>query len=254
MHRMRVIRPAEATGERRWAVALSLAMVAVGGGAIVLMGMLPGDRVSGVAALGIAAALGIGIGLAWLIRALGNRQARPLDGDLVKVLSPAFDDSYVLILSPRLPGVPSDLGALLIGPAGVRAIVARHWRGRYRVRGRGWEYDTRSRSGWISCRTNPSFDAHAVADAVASWTRTAVDDPNVPVVPAVAFPRPESVIVLEEPDSEVITHDNAPWWAQRIGRVQRLDQQRVARVVQAVIDAGDATVAAVAAGARRGVR
>jgi hypothetical protein len=41
----------------------------------------------------------------------------------------------------------------------------------------------------------------------------------VPVVPAVAFPRPESVVVLEEPDIEVITHDNAPWWAQRIGRV-----------------------------------
>ena len=28
-------------------------------------------------------------------------------------------------------------------PLGVRALVARRWRGHYRVRGRGWEYDTR---------------------------------------------------------------------------------------------------------------
>jgi hypothetical protein len=235
-------------------VAVSLAMVAVGGAAIVLMGLLPGDRVSGVAALGIAAALAIGIGLAWLIRALAGGHRRPSGDDLARILAPAFDDSYVLILSPRLPGVPADLAALLVGPAGVRALVARRWRGRYRVRGRGWEYDTKSRSGWIPCRTNPSFDADAVADAVTAWTRTAIDDPGIPVVPAVAFPRPESAIVLEEPDSEVITHDNAPWWAQRIGRVQRLDAQRVGRVVQAVVDAGEALGDAVPTRAARGAR
>jgi hypothetical protein len=251
---MRLIRPADASGERRWAVALSLAMVLVGGAAIVLMGLLPGDRVTGVAALGIAAALAIGIGLAWLIRAIGGGHRRPDGDELARILGPAFDDSYVLILSPRLPSVPPDLAALLIGPAGVRALVVRHWRGRYRARGRGWEYDTRSRSGWIPCRTNPSFDADAVADAVAAWARTAVDDPNIPVVPAVAFPRPQSVVVLEEPDTEVITHDNAPWWAQRIGRVQRLDSQRVGRVVQAVVDAGEVGSRLVPAGARRSTR
>lgn len=251
---MRLIRPAEPVGEGRWAVALSLAMVAVGGAAIVLMGLLPGDRESGVVPLGIAAALGIGIGLAWLIRAVSGGQRRPNGDDLARVLAPTFDDSYVLVLSPRLPNVPRDLAALLIGPAGVRALVARRWRGRYRARGRGWEYDTKSRSGWIPCRTNPSFDAEAVADAVSHWTRTAVDDPGIPVVPAIVFPRPESVIVLEEPDIEIITHDNAPWWAQRIGRVQRLDQQRVGRVVEAVIDAGDALGRPVVAGATRGAR
>ncbi|HEX3219464.1 MAG TPA: hypothetical protein VHU77_05495 [Candidatus Limnocylindria bacterium] len=237
---MRLIRPAEATSERRWAVAMSLGMVLVGGVAVVLMGLLPEDRVSGVAALGIAAALAIGIGLAWLIRALGMGRAREPGDDLAAALGPAFDDSYVLVLSPRLPGVPADLAALLIGPAGVRALIARRWPGRYRVRGRGWEYDTKSRSGWIPCRTNPSFDAHAVADAVSAWTRTALDDGGVPVVPAVAFPRRSSVIVMEEPDIEILTADNAPWWAQRIGRVQRLEPARVARLVRAVLDAGEA--------------
>jgi hypothetical protein len=250
---MRLIRPADTGGERRWALLLSLAMVLVGGAAFVLMGLLPSDRVSGIVALGIAAALAIGVGLAWLIRAMSNGGRAPTGDDLARILEPAFDDSYVLVLSPRLPGVPRDLAALLIGPAGVRALIARRWRGHYRVRGRGWEYDTKSRSGWIPCRTNPSFDADAVADAVSAWARTAIDDRGIPVVPAVAFPRPESVIVLEEPDSEIITHDNAPWWAQRIGRVQRLDPPRVARVVQAVIDAGDAMVDAVAAHAPRGL-
>jgi hypothetical protein len=202
------------------------------------MALLPGDRVGGLALLGIAAALGIGVGLAWLIRAL-SREPDQLGDDLARMLAPAFDDSYLLILSPRLPNVPPDLAALLAGPAGVRALIVRRWRGRYRVRGRRWEYDTRSRKGWIPCRTNPSFDGDAVAEAVARWARAAVDEPSLPLAPAVAFPRAWSMIVLEEPDGEVVTTDNAPWWAQSIGRVQRMDQQRVARFVQGVVDAAE---------------
>lgn len=237
---MRLIRPADATRERRWALALSLAMLLVGVVAVALMSLLPNDRASGVAVLGVAAALGFGVGLAWLIRALSANGRQRIGDDLARLLAPAFDDSYVLVLSPRLPGVSGDLGGLLIGPAGVRALVARRWRGRYRVRGRGWEYDTRGSAGWIPCRTNPSFDAGGVADAVAAWARTALDEPAVPIVPAVAFPRSWSVIVLEEPDGEIVTADNAPWYAQSIGRLQRIDGPRVARFVQAVMDASDA--------------
>ena len=236
---MRLIRPAPRRDERRTAVLMSLAMLVVGVAAIGLMAVLPGDRISGLALLGIAAALGIGIGLAWLIRAFSNEPPQ-LGDDLARLLAPAFDDSYVLILSPRLPDVPSDLAALLVGPAGVRTLVVRRWRGRYRVRGRRWEYDTRSRKGWIPCRTNPSFDGDTVAEAVARWARTAADEPSLPVAPAVAFPRPWSVVILEEPEGEVVTTDNAPWWAQSIGRVQKMDQQRVARFVQTVIDAVEA--------------
>ncbi|MGH2455336.1 MAG: hypothetical protein ACRDHD_03665 [Candidatus Limnocylindria bacterium] len=242
---MRLIRPA--TASRRWALALSLGMLLVGLIAILLMSALPGDRVSAVALLGIAAALGLGVGLAWLIRAVGGEGRGPVGDDLARMLAPALDDSYVLIVSPRLPGIGDDLAALLVGPGGLRAIVARRWRGRYRVRGRGWEYDTRSSSGWIPCRTNPTYDADAVADAVARWARTAADEPSLAVTPAVAFPRAFSVVVLEEPDGEVVTVDNAPWWAQSIGRVQRLDPPRIARLVQAIIDAADAGAPAVSA-------
>ena len=66
---MRLIRPAPRRDERRIAVLMSLAMLVVGVAAIGLMAVLPGDRINGLALLGIAAALGIGIGLAWLIRA-----------------------------------------------------------------------------------------------------------------------------------------------------------------------------------------
>ena len=250
---MRLIRPA-VPNEQRWALALSIAMLLVGVAAIVLMTLLPDGRDDGVAVLGIAASLAFGVGLAWLIRAVTGGGDQRLGDDLAKVLEPTFDDSYVLILSPRLPGVPRDLAALLIGPAGVRALIARRWRGRYRVRGRAWQYDTRSkRSGWIPCRTNPSFDADSVADAVAAWARTAIDDPTVPIVPAVAFPRPWSKIVLEEPDGEVVTADNAPWYAQSIGRLQRMDGPRVARFVQSVMDASDEVAGRATATAQRGV-
>ncbi|HET9539721.1 MAG TPA: hypothetical protein VFQ46_03905 [Candidatus Limnocylindria bacterium] len=249
---MRLIRPAPRRDERRTAVLMSLAMLVVGVTAIGLMALLPGDRISGLALLGIAAALGIGIGLAWLIRALSNEPPQ-LGDDLARLLAPAFDDSYVLILSPRLPDVPSDLAALLVGPAGVRTLLARRWRGRYRVRGRRWEYDTKSRRGWIPCRTNPSFDGDTVAEAVARWARTAADEPSLPVAPAVAFPRPWSVIILEEPEGEVVTTDNAPWWAQSIGRVQKMDQQRVARFVQTVVDTVEARQQAATTAAPRGL-
>ena len=238
--------------ERRTAVLMSLSMLVVGVTAIGLMAVLPGDRISGLALLGIAAALGIGIGVAWLIRALSNEPPQ-LGDDLARLLAPAFDDSYVLILSPRLPDVPSDLAALLVGPAGVRTLLARRWRGRYRVRGRRWEYDTKSRRGWIPCRTNPSFDGDAVAEAVARWASAAADEPSLPVAPAVAFPRPWSVIILEEPEGEVVTTDNAPWWAQSIGRVQKMDQQRVARIVQTVVDAVEARQQAAPTAAPRGL-
>ena len=223
-------------------MALSLGMLLVGLVAVLLMGLLPGERLSAIGALGISAALGVGVGLAWLIRAVSDVR-RPAGDDLARLLAGAFDDSYVLVVSPRLPGVSDDLAALLVGPAGVRAIVARRWNGRYRVRGRGWEYDTRGRAGWIPCRTNPSFESQAVADQVAAWARGATDDPFSAVVPAVAFPQPTSVIVLEEPDGEIVTTDNAPWWAQRIGKVQRMDAARVGRFVQAVMDATEAAVA-----------
>ena len=246
---MRLIRPANPASEGRWALALSLGMVLVGGTAIVLMGLLPGDRVSGVVALGIAAALAIGIGLAWLIRAVSGGRRHQFSDDLARVLAPVFDDSYVLIVSPRLPGVSEELAALLVGPAGVRTLITRHWRGRYRVRGRSWEYDTRSAKGWIPCLTNPSFDADSVAQAVAAWARTALDDPALPITPTVVFPRPVSVIVLEEPDGEIVTSDNAPWWSQRIGRLQRMDAARVGHFVQSVVDAADAVEGRVSAAA-----
>lgn len=249
---MRLIRPAPRRDERRIAVLMSLAMLVVGVTAIGLMAVLPGDRIGGLALLGIAAALGIGIGLAWLIRALSSEPTQ-LGDDLARLLAPAFNDSYVLILSPRLPGVPSDLAALLVGPAGVRTLLVRRWRGRYRVRGRRWEYDTKSRKGWIPCRTNPSFDGDTVAEAVARWSRTAADEPSLPVAPAVAFPRPWSVVILEEPEGEVVTTDNAPWWAQSIGRVQKMDQQRVARFVQTVVDAVEARQQAAPTAAPRGL-
>ena len=238
---MRLIQPARLRAFRGNALMLGLAMLLVGSVAVLLMAFLPADRVAPIALLGLSGALALGIGGATTARALANiRRARVgSSDDLARLLSPVFDDAYTLVLSPRLPGVPNDLAALLVGPPGVRALIARRWHGRYRVRGRGWEFDTRSRAGWIPTLTNPSFDADAVADAVARWSRDAIDDQTITVSPAIAFPRAHSVVVLEEPDGEIVTTDNAPWWAQSIGRVQRLDAVRAARFVEAVMSASE---------------
>jgi len=242
---MRVIRPALTTVDRWRASVTALLMLLVGSVALLQMALLPPDRPGAVALLGISAALGIGVGLGLLGRALAIGRRRPADpaDDLVRLLRPIFDESYTLVLAPRLPGVPRDLAALLVGPAGVRAIVVRRWRGRYRLRGRAWDYDTRTSVGWIGCRTNPSYDLDAITDAVLGWARMAIDDHGLPISGAVAFPRSFSQVVLEEPATGVITADNAPWWAHRVGRVQRLDAARAERFLLAVEDAAERALA-----------
>jgi hypothetical protein len=239
---MRLIHPSIVRGFRDNALTVALAMLVVGSIAVLLMSLLPPTRVAPIALLGLSGALGLGVGagLAWRVVRRARLRREQISDDLGRMLAPAFDDTYTLVLAPRLPGVPDDLAGLLVGPAGVKAFVARRWRGRYRVRGRGWEYDTRSRAGWIPTLSNPSFDADAVADAVSRWTRTTLDDQTFAISPAVAFPRTYSTVVLEEPIGEVVTADNAPWWAQSIGRVQRLDPRRAARFVEAVLIASEA--------------
>jgi hypothetical protein len=106
------------------------------------------------------------------------------------------------------------------------------------VRGRVWEFDARGRRGWIRCRTNPSFDAISLSEGVARWARDA-GLPDLPIRPAVVFPRRHSQVVLEEPEDEIVTSDNAPWWANSIGRVRRLEPARATHVIEALLDAAE---------------
>lgn len=238
---MRVIRIARGrpapTWRRPWAAAAAFA--AVGLVATLLVLLAPPGAGSGLGVMAMVAALAIGIALALGWRALSRRGPGTADDDLTNLLAPLFDDSYVLVTSPRIPGRTADLVALLVGPPGVRALLARGWDGHYRIAGKRWEYDTRSRNGWIACRTNPTWEATNVREAVARWVRDQGFEANLPLEAAVVFPRRESHIILEEPTVEVVTRDNAPWWAARIGRTQRLDAARVERFVASVVAASN---------------
>lgn len=209
-------------------------MLGVGATAAVLAIVAPARRDEASAVLAVVAALGLGVGAGMLAQTLRTRRD---DGgeDLVRLLSPALDDSYLLLLRPRLSGVPADLEALLVGPPGVRALVVRRWQGRYRVRGHGWEYDAHGRRGWIRCITNPSFESGSARNAVLGWVRSELGEGTVPVEATVAFPSKRSRVVLEEPDVDVVTAENAPWWANRMGRVQRMDAGRVVAFADAVV-------------------
>ena len=211
-------------------------MLAVGAVAAVLAIVEPARREEASAVLAIAAALGLGVGAGMLAQTFRARKNRGSD-DLVRLLGATLDDSYLLMLRPRLPGVPQDLEALLAGPPGIRALLVRRWQGRYRVRINTWEFDARGRRGWIPCITNPSFEAGATRNAVVRWARESTTELNPPIEAAVAFPSHRSRLVLEEPDIEVITAENAPWWANSMGRVQRMDAARVVAFAEAVMDA-----------------
>jgi len=234
---MRVIRPRAMTAPERWrSLAMALGMLAVG---LVAVGLILVGPRSAIATglLTAVSALGIGIGGAWLIRVLRPDRSRDLAGRLADLLSATFDDSYTLLVSPRLPIRDTErLDGILIGPAGIRVLTARDWHGRYRVRGRAWEFDARGGSGWIRCRTNPSHDAGGLASGFTRWAAE-LGFHDLPIQPAIAFPMTRTHLVLEEPDDEIVTADNAPWWANRIGRVRRLDETAATALTTAVIEA-----------------
>ncbi len=246
---MRLIRPAQRSTPRRRALLPAMAMLLIGAVAATLLAMVPSSSPSAIALLGVAAALGLGIGSAYVVRLLQRSPQSRLADTLVRLLGPSLDDSYALVVQPSLAGVSRDLAAILVGPGAVRALVVRDWDGRYRVRGRTWEYDARARRGWIPCRTNPSFDAGRVSEAVRRWGHLRDPDLRLPIQPAIAFPQRHSRVVLEEPDDEIVTCDNAPWWAQRIGRVQRLETAEIARIVNALMAASEESLDAPPAGA-----
>ena len=233
---MRVIRLAPKPSSRRGPAALAAVMLGMGAIAAVLAIAAPSRREEASAVLAIAAALGLGVGAGMLGQAFRERKEGGGE-DLVRLLSATLDDSYLLMVRPQLPGVPADLEALLAGPPGIRALVARRWQGRYRVRTNTWEFDTHGRRGWIPCITNPSFEAGAARNAVVGWARESTTELNPPIEAAIAFPSRRSRLILEEPDVEVITAENAPWWANGMGRVQRMDAARVVAFAEAVMDA-----------------
>jgi len=244
---MRVIRPAAlASHRRRRPLLLALTMLASGMLAAELV-LIGGDApVAAAGALGSAAALGLGVGAAWLARVVSPNRMRSTAELLESLLAPVFDDSYALVLSPRLPiRDATRLDGLLVGPAGVRAITVRDWEGRYRLRGRLWEFYGGRGRGWIRCRTNPSFDAVALGEGVLRWAAEA-GLPHLPVRGAVAFPLKRSRIALEEPEDEIVTADNGPWWGNSIGRARRLDQATGDGFLAAVLDAAEAPISATA--------
>jgi hypothetical protein len=214
------------------AIGLLLAGAAAAAGAFVVA------PTSGVAGLvfGVAAAIGVLGGIAALVIARRPDAEQAAVLSVESLLRDAFDDAYTLVLWPRLP-IARRVRALLVGPAGVRVILARDWVGRYRVRGRAWEFDPDGRDAWVPCGTNPSLDVAALVDGVSRWATTAGF--HVPVTGVVAFPRRRCTVVLEEPEDEVVTTQNVPWWANRIGRVQRLDAAHAASFLAAVVEAAE---------------
>jgi len=236
---MRVIRPEALTdAHRRRPLLLALSMLAAGVLALELAAVIS-TSASAAALMATASAIGLGVGAGWLVRVVRPDRSRRMTAALAAVLSTTLDDSYTLVLAPRLPVRDvTRLDGILIGPGGVRVLTVRDWEGRYRVRGRVWEFHAGRRRGWIRCRTNPSFDAQALTVGVVRWAREA-GLPELPIRPAIVFPRAHSRIVLEEPADEVVTTENAPWWANAVGRVRRLDAAGAARVLEAILDAAE---------------
>lgn len=175
-----------------------------------------------------------GRGLAGLLPSAHERAAREDARALERLLMPVLDDSYILILSPQIPGVDGALRGLLVGPGGVRALLVRRWFGHFRQRGRAWEYNARGRLGWIPCRTDPTLDGRLVVDQLSEWMRETLGT-VLPLEATIAFPDRNSRIELtNDPAIEVVTRDNAPWWANSLKKARRMDERSAGRLLVAL--------------------
>jgi hypothetical protein len=176
----------------------------------------------------------VGRRFGWLATVGRGRGAAGHAEALERLLAPVLDDAYVLVLAPQIPGVDHGLHGLLVGPGGVRALLVRNWHGQFRQRGRLWEFNARGRRGWVACRTDPTRDAKRIVDQVGTWMKEALGT-QFPIEATIAFPdRRSQVELLDNPVTEVVTLDNAPWWANRLTRIRRLDGRSAGRLLEAL--------------------
>ena len=234
---MRVIRVGPSTPSARVRVrraSLWLALMGVPAAcAGLVLAIPPASRpLAGVAlAVGLTASVWLLVGQ---LRELGAGKR-----DLERLLAPLFGDDYLLLLGVPVPEL-REPATLLIGPAGVRAILASRLEGSFRLRGRSWE--VRTDDAWVAFGRGPTLAAAQLRDAVERWLAGIWEERVLAIGATVVFPRRAARVVLEEPEVEVVTCDNAPWWAQRIGRTQRLDALRAGRLVEAVLSASSREV------------
>lgn len=98
---MRVIRPASLTPAARRRALLPWLVACAAGVGVGLLAVLFRNPMA--APLAVAAALLLGVGLARLMPAIRLGPDRRAARELEALLAPAFDDSYTLVLLPRLP-------------------------------------------------------------------------------------------------------------------------------------------------------
>ena len=181
--------------------------------------------------MGLPASLGLGVGAAmvWQGAALRGDTATRSATIWPGCWRPPSTTRTPLVLAPRLrcPGGP---GRAARRARRVRALIARRWRGQYRVRGRGWEMDTRSRAE--ADPTSPTL----LRRRWRGRCRDPLDARARSTIRASASCRGRLSATVPAPSSsradrgEIVTVDNAPGGRPASGRVQRLDAQRAASV------------------------
>jgi hypothetical protein len=73
-----------------------------------------------------------------------------------------------------------------------------------------------------------------VLGQLTSWIQDALGT-TLPVEATIAFPDRHSKIELtNDPITEVVTLDNAPWWANRLSKARRMDERSAGRLLEAL--------------------
>jgi hypothetical protein len=73
-----------------------------------------------------------------------------------------------------------------------------------------------------------------VLGQLTTWMRDNLGT-TLPVEATIAFPDRHSRIELtNDPVTEVVTLDNAPWWANRLAKARRMDERSAGRLLEAL--------------------
>ncbi len=151
-------------------------------------------------------------------------------------LAKGLDDSHVLIRNAHLPGTDITLPLILIGPQGVRAILASPVRGIFRARGDTWMSFNQRAQRFRAAKPNLQARVIAVARALLTYYQNQ-GIPLPEIEPVLVLADPRSHVDLVEPETHILLADGIRPFAVGLDKNQPImDQEDIHNVAGLLTD------------------
>ncbi len=150
-------------------------------------------------------------------------------------LSPVLGSDHVLIRNLALRGVPTPLPLVLVGPEGVRLLIASPLRGVFRAKGGDWMVFNSGARRFRKVRPNLQAIAGGMADALLKYLNGA-GFPVPEIEPVLILTDPRTHVDTARPQVRIVLSDAIEHFAASLLQLPAImDQEDVANVSDALV-------------------